>query len=286
MTQRNYVEMLEKELNENKFHILSQEWGNGYFVFDMGDDSVCHFIVKEIPHWKFGIWFTFDEDKKNIVDVEVFTRHMDDLDKFKPTRSFFSKSEEVKPDADTNEYLSTIYYIVNIIKLIKHYPILTYVASYQMSWGCTDHILKSYISLRVSNKKYQLKKWYENKFKYNMTYLKLLMIKRKILKFSNGTIKEVKIYDNNGVFPRYNMYIISNSDEFNDRILGYVYYKPSGKARWMDNATIEFSDGSRRGYDYEVYREDYFLAYKWKANIFGRKKYIDKIKMYNPDNFI
>lgn len=290
MTSKEYFEELQKYLNEEGFHILSEKWGDGYFVFDMGADSVCHFFIKEIPHWKFGIWFTISDEpehKDQITGVTIFTRHTDDLDKFKPSRSFFMDQETFKVDWKDCYLCTTIDYIIGVIKLIKHYPILTYIVSYHSSWNCVNnHMLLNYIKIKLYAKKYLFKCWYYNTFKYNTTYLKLLIMKKYLSKFND--IKSITIKDNNDdcwiISPRYDMNINMNSEQCDCRIPGYVYYQVSGKRRSIPNADIYFTVGDEtRGSHYITYREDYFATYGWKAKIFGRKKYINKIKKYSDE---
>ena len=36
------------------FTINNKEFGNGYFLFYHGIDSVCHFTLKETPEWRYG----------------------------------------------------------------------------------------------------------------------------------------------------------------------------------------------------------------------------------------
>jgi len=79
-----------KKQNKNKiFALLAQlvplrvcnvKLGSGYFVFKIGENAVCHFGLKELPHWKFGIWL--EENK-----VTIFGQITNLIDKFKPSRS-------------------------------------------------------------------------------------------------------------------------------------------------------------------------------------------------------
>ena len=55
--------------------------GSGYFIFKIGENAVCHFGLKELPHWKFGIWL--NEDKT----YTTFGQVTNLIDKFKPSYS-------------------------------------------------------------------------------------------------------------------------------------------------------------------------------------------------------
>ena len=56
---------------------------NGYFLFDLGENSVTHFKLRN-RRWKFGIWITEGEES-GLGLVELFGEHVDNIDKFKPS---------------------------------------------------------------------------------------------------------------------------------------------------------------------------------------------------------
>lgn len=58
---------------------------DGYFVFYFGGNSVCHFGLKELPDWTFGIWLTEKYP-------QFFGEHNDLIDKFKPSRCYISET--------------------------------------------------------------------------------------------------------------------------------------------------------------------------------------------------
>lgn len=86
-------EILFKELEDNGFHVTNVEVGNGYFLFDLGQNSVVHFNIKEIPYWKFGFWIQKDNEKKEYT-IEFFGEKIDWIDKFKPSRCTISSSKD------------------------------------------------------------------------------------------------------------------------------------------------------------------------------------------------
>lgn len=287
MTSKEYFTVLSKELAENGFHISTKSFGDGYFIFDMGEDSVCHFFIKEIPNWKFGLWFTFskDEESKNqIISAEIFTRHTDDLDKFKPSRSFYTAKEIFKTDTNSNDncfYSDTIEYTIGLCKLIKHYPIMTYLTSYYGGWNCiNNHMLGTYIRIRFSEKKYAIKRWYNDVFKFNINYIKIWFMRKFLLSFPD--IESIEIIDNNHgdwiTTPRYDMIITPKQPEVAGKIPTYVNYKISGERRYMKHCNISFAFKGKRGYYYyDVDVADYYNTYGLLAKLFGKKEYIDKI---------
>lgn len=86
-------------LKENGFTVTDVEVGNGYFLFDFGQNSVVHFKIKEIPYWKFGLWIIKDTEK-NVYTVQFFGDKIDWIDKFKPSCSTITSAED-RDDADT-----------------------------------------------------------------------------------------------------------------------------------------------------------------------------------------
>lgn len=60
-----------------------ESFGDGYFLFSFGRNTVCHFGLKNFPEWKFGIWL----DKNG---YKLFGDHLLMINKFKPTATPFS----------------------------------------------------------------------------------------------------------------------------------------------------------------------------------------------------
>ena len=71
-----------------KFTITKKTFGNGYFIFSFGQNTVCHFTLKETPLWKYGIWL----NKKGF---QIFGEHEWLVDKFKPSATYLSFENEI-----------------------------------------------------------------------------------------------------------------------------------------------------------------------------------------------
>ena len=85
------LKKIEKECGISIYNINS---GNGYFLFEFGEDTVWHFRVKECPKaFKFGIWLFQD---KNDLKVNLFGELEWLIDKFKPSQTAFSESFTIK----------------------------------------------------------------------------------------------------------------------------------------------------------------------------------------------
>ena len=81
--------------------VVDEEVGDGYFLFGYGTNSTAEFRIKEIPGWKFGIWFSplkdeaegkeADEDGDKDVKGTLFWQVEEFIDKFKPSASVFTE---------------------------------------------------------------------------------------------------------------------------------------------------------------------------------------------------
>ena len=76
--------------------VVGEEVGDGYFVFGYGTNSTAEFGIKEIPGWRFGIWFSPLKDEGGEADVgkgvrgTLFWQVEEFIDKFKPSASVFT----------------------------------------------------------------------------------------------------------------------------------------------------------------------------------------------------
>lgn len=74
--------------------VVGEEVGDGYFVFGYGTNSTAEFGIREIPGWRFGVWFSplkdEGEDEDKGVRGTLFWQVEDFIDKFKPSASVFT----------------------------------------------------------------------------------------------------------------------------------------------------------------------------------------------------
>jgi len=134
-------------LEKKGFHVTWQDTGNGYFIFDFGENSVTHFKLKECKGWKFGLWIRYisqksiDEYKEKYSDtkdeskagyhIEIFGQYINYIDKFKPSYSpisysleGFTKLEDPGNDDDDYGLLWTLLWkFISDISCIKNSPI-------------------------------------------------------------------------------------------------------------------------------------------------------------------
>ena len=104
---RKLIESLFKQIEkELGYHIVDKQFGNCYFIVESKEpDTICHFHIKELPGYLFGIWnicrydtiqyeiennLSLWSDNLHISsksELIFFTQYEKEVDKFKPSRS-------------------------------------------------------------------------------------------------------------------------------------------------------------------------------------------------------
>lgn len=77
---------------EQEFSLQSLRFGDSYCLDYHGENGICHFKIREIKGWLFGIWVT----PENTFDF--FCEHNFFVDKFKPSRGYFSENIQTIED--------------------------------------------------------------------------------------------------------------------------------------------------------------------------------------------
>ena len=144
------MESLLSKIESYGYHIKDKKFGNCYFLFEGDDNSICHFHIKEIPGFLFGLWNTcrFDTIKYQIKhngightwadsldisplsEIVFFTQYERDLDKFKPSRSGFVTGlyREVWEEGPDSEHIKIVedwrdFELQKILEFMKKHPI-------------------------------------------------------------------------------------------------------------------------------------------------------------------
>lgn len=85
-----FIEVLKNILiTKYKTHFTKEEWGDGYFLFDFGEDGTLWSKIDTNKDWRFGFWFRKSESKKGYYLIQAFAQPLLGIDKFKPSRSEF-----------------------------------------------------------------------------------------------------------------------------------------------------------------------------------------------------
>lgn len=200
---REIAEFIFSKMKELGFEAYDIDYGNGYFIFDMGEDSVIHFRVKGLwKNWKFGMWVNsqyldrigeVDENGKplDFKLVQLFAQYETQINKFKPSRSELC----VEYDADSwNEEKKDnglyFYELEKMLKMMKRHPLICYS---EFCGDCAGYYDESFILtfIRCESKYY----WSEfvEKFK---TAVFLPYTKAKIFfAKKDKCIKDINLFD-------------------------------------------------------------------------------------------
>lgn len=132
---RQIADFMLGKMKEFGYEPYDINYGNGYFVFDYGDDSVVHFRCKGVwKHWKFGMWIFSDlldteenNDESERPFIQIFAQYDTQIDKFKPSRSKLCIDFEA---SDWNEAKENnglwLWKLHNMLNMIKRHPFICY----------------------------------------------------------------------------------------------------------------------------------------------------------------
>lgn len=210
MTRRDTAEKIFQYIRDNKYEPINIQYGNGYFMFDMGEDSVVHFNIKGLHGWEFAMWVETNPDKLKIENskerpaIQFFCQHRLNIDKFKPSRSFFLEEFSLDDIKSYDTWVSLC--IRNMFQMIKRHPFI----SFTMDGREDKFYNKSYIGYYLDRKIYKIKsnikEWCNNIWIKVWHGSKLWLINRyKVV----GTAKLIDQNSDDGweVSPRYEIRI-------------------------------------------------------------------------------
>lgn len=131
------------------FHFEDIEYGDGYFIFSYGTNSVIQFRITECPGWLFGIWWEGKNTDENIIiEGQLFAQYEETINKFKPSYSEYV--ENISYDIKSKELdLLSFYRAKDIFTFIKKYPTLAFYRDYTG----TDFNYQ-YVSLDKANRRF------------------------------------------------------------------------------------------------------------------------------------
>jgi hypothetical protein len=176
---RVFIKVLQEYLKteDNILFNLNSHWEQGYFIFDMGQDSVFITECQNNKEWLFGFWFDeiTNEDGAHY-RVRAFAQPTLTLDKFKPSRSEFLEELLIPMDHLTRVCELEVDYSEDAIpeKLNKvMYDYINFGHIYQMIKYIVDNPTDALYYDWFCHKKYyrlpnKLKTWWKVfKFKYS-----------------------------------------------------------------------------------------------------------------------
>lgn len=258
MTRHEAAEKIFNYIRENKFKPINIQYGNGYFIFDMGNDGVVHFNIKGLHGWKFAMWIETDpeklkkEDDKEYPAIQFFCQHELNIDKFKPSRSFFLEKFNLK-DIESDDCFG-FYDIRDMLQMIKRHPFVAFTMD-----ACDDkYYNKSYILYYLDMKTYRIKQGIKEWWKD--TYVKIWHGSKVWFINKYNVVDSARLFDKNNydwkVSPRYDMQIhfkvISDDEEKQQKaeinMLDRWFHK-----NYYDNMHLELTrDGIEGRYSYQM----------------------------------
>ena len=215
--------------------VKSKNIGNGYYLFNFGDNTVCHFKMEGAKDWLFGIWAIPQEDGS--IKIDLFGEHEWYIDKFKPTQTRLSENGKLNPDEQLEDLGLKFFDSINNISQIAHYPVFGYIKHY---WGGyrknpVHMYIHDWIFYRI---KYPIIEWKRNQF--NKV---LINIYKAYIKLRWGKYLSIDIYDSAQDdykrWPRFdfNIRFKENTDE---EIAHDIYHKVDKLKFYDNNVSIDF----------------------------------------------
>lgn len=247
MTRRDAANKIFEYIKKCNMNPINIKYGDGYFIFVMGDDSIVHFNIKGLCGWKFAMWIETDketlknngESNNEYPSIRFFCQHRLNIDRFKPTRSFFLAEYALKDIAENN-----FYEIEDMIMMIKGHPFI----SFAMDLYDSKYYSKSYFLLYLRRKFYDIKENIEEWWKDAKTRMwhgsKVWFIKKYKI------VEHVKLIDGKSegfiIYPRYTMSIhfkkIFEDEKLQQekelRILNNWFHR-----NWYENMDLSISGG-------------------------------------------
>lgn len=244
MTRREVAEKIFDYIRNENFTPTDIEYGNYYFVFDMGEDGVVHFGIKGLHGWKFAMWIDLESEKA----VQFFCQHDINIDKFKPSRSTFLIN--YKAD-DIGSWECWGYEIIDMLRMIKRHPLVAFAIDHDGSM----YYDRSYIGCYIRARLYSVKREWSKNLQYAWVRLwhgsKVWLLKRYKI------VDSVEFVDQNTkdwvVNPRYYMHIhfkcLYEEDEQNERE-SKIYHMFFRKGYYNELHVLLSRDGVDTRYTY------------------------------------
>ena len=210
MTRREAAEKVFNYIREKKFEPYDIQYGNGYFILDMGEDGVVHFRIKGLHGWKFAMWIETDAEKlknengKDYPAIQFFCQHDLNIDKFKPSRSFFCEEFDLRDIESDGDW---IYYNIRyMLQQIKRHPFISFTMDYNGSKYFNQRsCILCYLDIKSYRTRQKIKEWFSETFTKVWHGSKVWFINK------YKVVDKAELVDKNDddwkVYPRYDMRI-------------------------------------------------------------------------------
>jgi len=141
------IENILNKITSNNFNITSKIFGDGYFIFTFGYNTVCHFTLKQTPLWEYGIWL----NGKN--RFQIFGEHEWLIDKFKPSVTYLSYNNDIAGFIKEVKLISENHKLYFVDSLTSGDALVAYEKE---DWGNGEFSYKGYQAIREYNEETQL----------------------------------------------------------------------------------------------------------------------------------
>ena len=196
-----------EHLKSQNYTITTEQYGDGYFIFDYGPNTVVHFRLKETPGWLYGVRWRVSINKEGIVSIvgEFFAQYEEEIDKFKPSASYYGCDMLSLVAADGSICLEEGE-VVSIIDFIRNHPYRAWNGHISFN----DKISGIRAWLNYQKRQRHLRKGKRLEKNLYKDICKFAKIASKLLKYTNNiTVEDY----GEGIYPRYFFKLIATPDE-------------------------------------------------------------------------
>lgn len=196
-----------EHLKSQNYTIATEQYGDGYFIFDYGPNTVIHFRLKETPGWLYGVWWSFKVNKEGIVSIvgEFFAQYEEEIDKFKPSASYYGCDMLSLVAADGSICLEEGE-VISIINFIRDHPYRAW--NGHISFNDKVSGIRAWLNYQKRQRHLRKGKRLEKNLYKDLC--KFAKIASKLLKYTNNiTVEDY----GEGIYPRYFFQLIATPDE-------------------------------------------------------------------------
>ena len=206
LTRAKIKELVFRELEGRGFKIINPSVGNGYYLFDFGDESVVHFKIKGIRNWMFALWIREDGEEYT---VDFFGDKINWIDKFKPSRSTVAAEQLRLPKELTEEnfdnYRDPGDVVYDVIEILCRLKANRHIAEYGLDETGEGFIKWLWGEIKWYDIQKPLEKFYEGKvipILYKLTLGWIGLRYHKYVK-PRAIVDQNKIFEGCSVSPRW-----------------------------------------------------------------------------------
>lgn len=154
MTNKDIAEFMLNKFQSYGFTPYNIEYGDSYFIFNRGENSVVHFRLKKVwKSWKFGMWIeseSLNNGKDSDIVVQLFCQNNSNIDKFKPSASSICAkiSKEAINFEKENKY-NYFYEVKDMLNMIKNHPFLAYNIDNSCNKFLSEHYMVEFFKDKI-----------------------------------------------------------------------------------------------------------------------------------------